>query len=48
MHGSFKQIEQILFALFTQIKSLANMWQVKTDLFDFQHRHKYKQTMKEG
>jgi hypothetical protein len=48
MHGSFKQIEQILFALFTQIKSLTNMWRFKTDVLDFQHRHKYKQTMKEG
>jgi hypothetical protein len=47
MDGSFKQIEQILFALFTQSKSLTNMWRFKTDVLDFQHRHKYKQTMKE-
>ena len=41
MHGSFKQIDH------TQTKSLTKMWRIKTDLLDFQHRHKYKQTMKD-
>jgi len=31
----------------TQIKSLAKVWRFKTDLLDFQYRHKYNQTMKE-